>query len=400
MKKTALSVLCFSMLVTAQSAFAAMGISNPIASNDSLNSTYQYNYSGTPLYFRVYIDTDRVSTTGYPNGGIGAEYLIENKVLYKYAGLNGSWKWTKVGAITSGSNTNGIVKYTVLRTAIGETLATGEGSDLVYEVGNNTTDKALPKFTQNYNGSTPTPDPTPTPTGIWQPHPGLSWQMQISNDVDTSFNVQVYDIDLFETPKSKIDSLHSRGIKVVCYFSAGTSEDWRPDYSSFPASVKGNLDQGWPGENWLDIRQLSILMPIMKARLDMAKQKGCDAVDPDNIDGFQAPGGSGFPLTANDQLVYNRTLVKEAHGRGMGIGMKNDVGQVKDLVTDFDFAVNEECFDYKECDQLKPFIDANKAVVQIEYKLTIDQFCPQANAMNFDSLLKHRSLDAYRVSCR
>lgn len=42
----------------------------------------------------------------------------------------------------------------------------------------------------------------------------------------------------------------------------------------------------------------------MQARLDLAVQKGCDGVEPDNVDGYQ--NNSGFPLTAQDQLAYNR----------------------------------------------------------------------------------------------
>src|SRR6185503_12555875 len=103
----------------------------------------------------------------------------------------------------------------------------------------------------------------------------------------------------------------------------------------------------------------------MRARMDVAVTRGCDAVDPDNVDGFANP--SGFPLTAEDQLDYNRFLAAEAHARGLAVGLKNDVGQVDDLVADFDFQVNEECFDYDECDTLVPFVDAGKAVFQLQY---------------------------------
>ena len=76
-------------------------------------------------------------------------------------------------------------------------------------------------------------------------------------------------------------------------------ENWRLDAGSFPASVKGGSN-GWPGERWLDIRQLSVLEPIMDKRLAMCAAKGFDAVEPDNMDGWQ--NRTGFPLTAQDQL--------------------------------------------------------------------------------------------------
>jgi len=47
--------------------------------------------------------------------------------------------------------------------------------------------------------------------------------------IDTTVNVEIFDIDLFDVPQSTIDTLHARGSKVICYISAGTWENWRPD---------------------------------------------------------------------------------------------------------------------------------------------------------------------------
>ncbi len=216
--------------------------------------------------------------------------------------------------------------------------------------------------------------------------------------VPTSLDVQVYNLDGFDTPSTIIDLLHLRGIKVMCYISAGTWENWRPDASNFPSSVLGNAVSGWPGENWLDIRQTGILLPLMEARMDICKSKGFDGVDPDNVDGYT--NNTGFPLTAQDQLNYNIALSDAAHARGLAIGLKNDIDQIPALVPYFDWALNEQCFEYQECDKLIPFIQAGKPVFNIEYSLAASSFCPQANALNFNSLKKNLSLDAFRVACR
>lgn len=110
------------------------------------------------------------------------------------------------------------------------------------------------------------------------------------------------------------------------------------------------------GEWWLDIRRLDILGPIMSNRLDLAKTKGCDGVEPDNVDVYTQVNSGGFKITYQDQLVYNRWLANEAHARNLSIGLKNDLDQIKDLVSYFDFAVNEQCWEYNECDTLQPFI--------------------------------------------
>jgi hypothetical protein len=238
----------------------------------------------------------------------------------------------------------------------------------------------------------------PGNTNIWQPAPGTSWQWQLSGGIDTSFDVQMYDIDLFEVSQSEIDQLHADGRIVICYFSAGSWEDWRPDAGDLPPDVIGDPLDNWPGENWLDIRQSEILGPIMAARLDLAAEKDCDGVEPDNVDGYT--NNTGFPLTAQDQLIYNTWLAEQAHLRGLSIGLKNDLGQVHDLLAYFDWALNEECFTYAECGLLTPFVQANKAVFGVEYELESNQFCHQANALNFDFLKKNWDLDAWRESCR
>lgn len=235
-------------------------------------------------------------------------------------------------------------------------------------------------------------------TTVWQPAPGTSWQWQLSGPIDTSYDVDMYDIDLFDVPQSVMDELHNDGRIVICYFSAGSYEEWRLDAGEFPNEVLGNPLDGWPGERWLDIRRLDLLAPIMTAWLDLAVQKGCEGVEPDNVDGYN--NDSGFPLTAEDQLTYNTWLAAEAHQRGLSIGLKNDLDQIPELLPYFDWALNEQCFHYDECELLLPFVDAGKAVFGVEYEGDPAVFCPQANAYNFDWLLKDIDLGPDRTACR
>jgi hypothetical protein len=233
----------------------------------------------------------------------------------------------------------------------------------------------------------------------WQPTAAqdLTWQWQLnSGDVDTSYDVDMYDVDLFDTPQSKIDELHADGRIVICYFSAGSWEDWRSDAGDFAESVKGDDLDGWAGEKWLDIRDAS-LQPIMQARLDLAVSKNCDGVEPDNIDGYT--NTTGFPLTAGDQLTYNNWLATEAHSRDLSIGLKNDVDQINDLVGSFDWALNEQCYQYNECDGYQTFINADKPVFGVEYRVDTDKFCSQANSSGYSWLKKNLDLDAYRFGC-
>ena len=242
-------------------------------------------------------------------------------------------------------------------------------------------------------------DPPPPPQGVWMPAPGTTWQWQLSGTIDTSFDVAMYDIDLFDTPQATIDELHAAGRVVICYFSAGSREDWRPDAGEFPAATLGKPLDGWPGEVWLDTRSPAV-RDIMRARLDRAAAAFCDGIEPDNVDGYQ--NDPGFALTAATQLDYNRFLASEAHARGLSVGLKNDLDQIPKLLDMFDWALDEQCFEFDECDTLVPFVAAGKAVFQVEYggQARADAVCADANALDFDTLVKQMDLGPARIACR
>jgi len=241
------------------------------------------------------------------------------------------------------------------------------------------------------------PEPVPC-DGCWMPELETSWQWQLQGPIDTSVDVEMYDVDAFDVAARTVGRLHEDGRAVICYVSAGSWERWRPDADRFPDEVLGRALDGWPGERWLDVRRIHLLAPIMKARMDRCVRKDFDGIELDNVDGFT--NRTGFPLSAADQLRYDVWLANQAHRRGLSVALKNDVEQVEDLVTYFDYAVNEECFTYDECDLLTPFVDAGKAVFGVEYALEPDEFCPAANELGFNFLKKKLSLRAWRIACR
>ena len=190
----------------------------------------------------------------------------------------------------------------------------------------------------------------------------------------------VYDIDGETTSKEVVDLLHARGKKVICYFDAGVYEDYRTDANKFPKSVIGAKDEGWDGSYWLDIRQISVLEPIMRARIQMCKDKGFDSIEPDEITNWS--NNPGFPITYADQIKYNKALAGWAHGAGLSIGLKGDLEQAHDLADTFDWTLNEQCYEYNECTLisnegpgadgkdhpgLQEFVKRNKAVWIAEY---------------------------------
>ena len=242
-------------------------------------------------------------------------------------------------------------------------------------------------------------EPPDVPRDAWPPKPGTTWQIQLRGTIDTSYDVDVYDLDLFDTPQATIDELRARGTKVICYFSAGSFEDWRPDQALYPRTAIGAPLDGWPGEFWIDTRDPGV-RSVLASRIDYALARGCDGIDPDNVDGYTQQ--SGFPLEAGHQLDFNRFLSQEARRRGLSVGLKNDPDQIAELITFFDWQINEQCFEYGECDKLAPFVDAGKPVWGLEYGSAsrAAQICDDANARDFDTLVMRLELDGSRIACR
>jgi Glycoside-hydrolase family GH114 len=126
---------------------------------------------------------------------------------------------------------------------------------------------------------------------IWQPAVASKFQIILYKGGGDRFSrssnlmpedAEIFDLDLFDTTKSTIQKLHNKGKRVICYFSAGSAENWRSDFSKFQAKDKGDHLREWQKEQWVDIRSPEVF-DIMKSRMQLGAEKGCDAVDADNV---------------------------------------------------------------------------------------------------------------------
>ncbi len=230
-----------------------------------------------------------------------------------------------------------------------------------------------------------------------------SWQWQLADALDENVVAKVMDVDLFETDAATIARMKAKGQMTICYVSVGSWEDYRPDKNQFPKEVIGKDYDGWPGEKWLDIRAIDKLAPVLRARMDQCKTKGFDALEPDNIDGYN--NDTGFAITEADQIKFIKWLADEAHARGLTIGLKNVNEFAAQLEPSFDWALTEGCFEQGWCNDLKLFTDKGKPVFMTEYTdaITLEQFkkeaCLLAKTLKFSAILKNRNLDAQRETC-
>ena len=259
------------------------------------------------------------------------------------------------------------------------------------------------------------PEPsTPASTTPTEPSgapldPTLTWQWQLQGDLNTSYDVDLYDVDLFDTAAAQIAALHQDGRTMLCYFSAGSGENWRPDYDRIPAAALGEPLDGWEGERWLDIRAPSGattgVRDVLLGRLDLAVERGCDGVEPDNVSAWE--NNTGFPIGEADQVEFNRWLARNAHDRGLFIALKNAGPIAPQLVDAFDLALNEECHAFGECAEFQPFLQAGKPVLNVEYpadaasaRALAADVCPRAATLGLRTLILPLALDdAFRLSC-
>jgi len=312
----------------------------------------------------------------------------------------------------------------------------------------------------------PAPVPCNNSAGsCWQPPVAARWQYQLQGSVNasgqcidantgfintaitgTSFATgqqvapSVFDIDIYQDGKcytpnnygvlntAATGALHALGDKVIGYVDAGTAEIFRPDYpqyQSFNTSCGGCLFGkpvgGFRDEFWLNINTgvtginpntgqsetaQQFVLDELTARLAQARAAGADAIEFDNVDAYQ--NKTGLTISAATQEQFDAAIANLAHAKGFAVGLKNDLGQAGDLQPYFDFAVNEQCWQYRECNFPAPGLQAwpstyGKAVFNVEYKLSTAKFCPQANSVsfNFNSILKDVNLfDVPYTPCR
>lgn len=229
---------------------------------------------------------------------------------------------------------------------------------------------------------------------------GQNWDWQLTEPLDLKRDVQVLDLHPDLVTAETMAGLKARGVKTICYVSVGTVEKTSHDRSAFPADVIGKVYGDWPDEQFLDIRRIDVLLPIMTARFERCKALGFDAVEPDNMDVYD--NESGFDISADDAVAYVEALAKAAHGLDLAIAQKNVPALTSRLVGQLDFIVTESCFQDKWCDQASAYQKAGKAIFQAEYldrPLDLAAACKQAGELGMSLIAKDRDLTSQLMVC-
>ena len=274
------------------------------------------------------------------------------------------------------------------------------------------------------------------PPPLWRPPPAARWQYQLESSggrhastggIDVGIcepphsgggcvHPDVFDIDLYVDGRvsgndhtvdtAAVNAIHGRGAHAICYMSAGTAERFRSDYHKYVSfdrrhhhSLIGKpFSRRFPNEYWLNLKngrgQRDFVLGRVEARTAKCARAGFDGVEYDVVDAYaQGHRVTGWHISARNQLVFDRALAGIAHRNGLSVALKNDLGQVPKLEPRFDYAINEQCFQFRECTNnpapgYTAFTRAGKAVFQVEYQIPPKRFCGRATALGIDSIKK------------
>jgi Glycoside-hydrolase family GH114 len=178
------------------------------------------------------------------------------------------------------------------------------------------------------------------------PPTGTDWDYQLGGGRPVPHHVGVVERDRLDSPAPKTYN--------VCYVNGFQTQKeqerfWGRHHWRLVLKDAGRpvVDSGW-GEWLLDTRTAAkrkALARIVGRWTDRCASDGFDAVEYDNLDSFSR---SHHLLSRHDNQRYAALLVARAHAAGLAAAQKN-WAEWDGTSVGFDFAVAEQCGQYREC---------------------------------------------------
>ncbi len=207
----------------------------------------------------------------------------------------------------------------------------------------------------------------------------------------------VIDVDLFDTPKKEVEKYDG---EVFAYISVGSYETNRPDTADFPKDAIGSKLENWEKERAVDITDERII-EIMKKRIALAKEKGFDGVEFDNVNVYENEGkfSSGFNLNSKKAIEYFQLLSNYAMSKGLKVMLKNCIYIWEDLEGYYDYVLVENAFMWEEQKELD---GCKKPIFWVEYPKeneTDEEFQKRIKSVpkKYNVIGKHYDLGEYTV---
>ena len=233
----------------------------------------------------------------------------------------------------------------------------------------------------------------------------FDWILWEDNLDKINFNSKVIDLDVLDTQKEIITKLKSEWKTVIWYINVWAIENYRDDYNDFPKNVVWKTYPGWEDEKFLDVRNYEKFQKLLLNRLDIAKEKWFDGIEPDNMDTYDTFSETWFKIYQWDMEKYLIWLNSEVNKRWMFLIQKNAPELSKRMEKYFDWALLEWAFYNSFSEKFSNYIKSWKTVFNVEYKDNttkkefLEKICPKSKEIWFTSILKNRDLDKYILTC-
>lgn len=254
----------------------------------------------------------------------------------------------------------------------------------------------------------------------WQPGPMQSWAYVLGENYPLTIPpivdgkataVQAVDSDLGDQDgltasgvpvadtsiEASVAAIHAMGGHAICYVDVGGAENYRSDYSEYDPSELGEVEPGWSDERFVNVADWSNPVPvpyltlqqITANRLTLCKEEGFDAIEMDNDDAY-SDGNIGVSISMSQEETFIENVATLAHSDGLAVFLKNEANDdslISTVLPYVDGEINEQCWQYTECSDLKPFVAAGKPILNVEYNgVASSKLCPEAEAFPMASI--------------
>jgi hypothetical protein len=204
------------------------------------------------------------------------------------------------------------------------------------------------------------------PAALHLPPPGAVADYQLGGAYAPSPAVRIVTRDSTDKP--------APGLYSICYvngFQSQPGSHWPADLLVSDSSGTPFVDPGWPDEHIFDTStavKRARLAELLRPTIAGCARHGFDAVEFDNLDSYSR---SHHALSPADAVSFATSLVAIAHQNGLAAAQKNavELSAKGAKVIGFDFAMTEECFQYRECAGYTKVYGAN--VIDVEYTDTL-----------------------------
>lgn len=246
----------------------------------------------------------------------------------------------------------------------------------------------------------------------------VTWDWILGGKLPTTPPVVDYlDLDAFDAPKRYVKKAKANGTTTICYISAGTLENWRPDKDAFWKKHRKQLKKGkpgiigksypdWPGERWLNFTRYKVFLPLMVKRMKTCQRKGFEMIEFDNLDAYD--NRTSFKIRKSDAIRYAKALAKKANAIGLVAVHKNTTELNRKLEPYFGAQLLEDCVLYNFCSDAKHYRKAGKPVFNAEYPEAWEdegktfnrtKACAKTDASDVSMIVKKLDLDDWVKRC-